>query len=123
MKLKINFWNAILAIFNCFLFSASWFVIFATSFDDAFNDNNNTGSVATFFYAMAWIGVVLSIVAIWKSKKAKISIVGPVLCLVGNFAFGLSAVFALPSIVVLVIGAVFSFKQKPVQTETSQTIK
>lgn len=112
-KLKINTWNGILSIINCFLFAASWFVIFSAAFSDVAEGGNSTDSAATFFYAMAWIGVVVSIVALYKSKKASISIVGPVLCLIGNLAFGLAAAFAFPAIVLLIIGTVFSFLQKP----------
>ena len=90
-KLKINTWNGILSIVNCFLFAASWFFIIGAAFDESFNGGSSLNSTATFFYAMAWIGVVVSIVALYKSKKASISIVGPVLCLIGNLAFGLAA--------------------------------
>lgn len=104
-------WNFI----NCklFLFAASWFFIIGAAFDESFNGGSSLNSTATFFYAMAWIGVVVSIVALYKSKKASISIVGPVLCLIGNLAFGLAAAFAFPAIVLLIIGTVFSFLQKP----------
>lgn len=112
-KLKINTWNGILSIVNCFLFAASWFFIIGAAFDESFNGGSGLNSTATFFYAMAWIGVVVSIVALYKSKKASISIVGPVLCLIGNLAFGLAAAFAFPAIVLLIIGTVFSFLQKP----------
>ena len=111
-KLKINTWNGILSIVNCFLFAASWFFIIGAAFDGSFNGGGSLNSTATFFYAMAC--VVVSIVALYKSKKASISIVGPLLCLLGNLAFGLAAAFAFPAIVLLIIGTVFSFLQKPV---------
>lgn len=112
-KLKINTWNGILSIVNCFLFAASWFFIIGAAFDESFNGGGSLNSTATFFYAMAWIGVVVSIVALYKSKKASISIVGPLLCLLGNLAFGLAAAFAFPAIVLLIIGTVLvSYKNQ-----------
>ncbi len=60
-KLKINTWTAILNIVNCVLFTISWFVIFGTAFTDALGSTANaTSGAATFFYVMAWIGVVLN---------------------------------------------------------------
>ena len=72
MKLKINMWTGILDIVNCVLFAVSWFVIFGTAFSDATTGGNATGGASAFFYTMAWVGVVLNIVALVKSKKANL---------------------------------------------------
>lgn len=113
-KLKINLWAGILDVANCILFAMSWFVIFGAAFSDA---TGNTSDVTTgfgnFFYAMAWIGVVVNIFAILKSRKNGVSLVGPVLGLIGSLLFGLTAAMAFPAIVVLIIGAVFTFLQHP----------
>lgn len=69
MKLKINMWTGILDIVNCVLFAVSWFVIFGTAFSDATTGGNATGGASAFFYIMAWVGVVLNIVALVKSKR------------------------------------------------------
>lgn len=52
-KLKINTWNGILSIVNCFLFAASWFFIIGAAFAESFNGGSSLNSTATFFYAMA----------------------------------------------------------------------
>ena len=75
MKLKINMWTGILDIINCVLFAVSWPVIFGTAFSDAFSGSSLTNGTGTFFYVMAWAGVVLNIIALVQSKKANISIV------------------------------------------------
>ncbi len=113
MKLKINMWTGIFDIINCVLFCVSWFVIFGTAVSDATTGTNATGGAATFFYVMAWIGVVLNIIALVKSKKAGISMVGPILGIIGSALFGLTAAMAFPALVVLIIATVFTMLQHP----------
>ena len=117
MKLKINLWTGIFDIINYVLFCISWFVIFGTAFSDAFDGTNATGGTATFFYAMAWIGVVLNIIALIKSKHAQISLVGPILGIIGSALFGLTAAMAFPALVVLIIATVFTMLQHPAKKE------
>ncbi|EEW52975.1 hypothetical protein [Limosilactobacillus antri] len=113
-KLKINLWTGILDVINCILFTMSWFVIFGAAFSDATgNTSDVTTGLGNFFYAMAWIGVVVNIIAIIKSRKNGVSLVGPILGLIGSLLFGLTAALAFPAIVVLIIGAVFTFLQHP----------
>ena len=112
-RLKLNVWTGILDIINCILFSVSWFVIFGTAFSDASNGGNSTGSAAVFFYGMAWAGVVLNVIALAQSRRYGISLVGPVLGLIGSLLFGITAAMALPALVVLIIGTVFTFLQHP----------
>ena len=112
-KLKINIWTGIYNIFACVIFASSWFVIFSTAFSDAANKANATGGAATFFYAVAWIGVVLNALALWQSYKHNISLVGGVLGVIGSLCFGLTAAMAFPAIVLLIIAIVFLFLQHP----------
>ena len=109
-KIKINIWTAIYDIVACFIFASSWFVIFATAVNDAANKTNVTSGAGIFFYTVAWIGVVLNAVALWQSYKHHISLVGGV---IGSLCFGISAVFAFPAIVLLIIAIVFLFLQHP----------
>lgn len=119
MKLKINMWTGIFDIINCVLFCVSWFVIFGTAVSDAANGGNATSGAATFFYVMAWIGVVLNIIALIKSKKAGISLVGPILGIIGSALFGVTAAMAFPALVVLIIATVFTMLQRPAKNATS----
>lgn len=113
MKLKINTWTGVLDIVNCVLFAVSWFVIFGTAFSDAIDGADTTSGTAGFFYLMAWIGVGLNIVALVKSKKTGISIVGPVLGIIGSALFGVTAALAFPALVVLIVATVFTMMQHP----------
>ena len=112
-KIKIIIWTAIYDIVACFIFASSWFVIFATAVNDAANKTNVTSGAGIFFYTVAWIGVVLNAVALWQSYKHHISLVGGILGVIGSLCFGISAVFAFPAIVLLIIAIVFLFLQHP----------
>lgn len=123
MKLKINMWTGILDIINCVLFAVSWPVIFGTAFSDAFSGSNLTNGTGTFFYVMAWAGVILNIIALVQSKKANISIVGPILGIIGSALFGLTAALAFPALVVLIIATVFTMLQHPAKNAETNTEK
>lgn len=107
MKSKINIWTAAFNIFNCLMLFISWFVVIAQAI--ANNGNTNGG----FFYLVTWIGVILNTVSLYYAKQLNISIVGPVLGIIGSAISGLSMIFAFPSIVLLIIAVVFEFLQKP----------
>lgn len=117
-RLALNTWTGVLDIVNCVLFAVSWPIIFGTAFSDATSGGNATDGAATFFYAMAWIGVALNIWALVQSKKHGISLVGSVLGIIGNALFGLTAAMAFPALVVLIIAAVFIMLQKPATPNT-----
>lgn len=112
-NLKINIWTGILDIINCILFAVSWPVIFSTAASDAFGSTNLTSGTGTFFYVMAAIGIILNLIALIQSKNKGISMVGPILGIIGNALFLISAAMAFPAIVVLIIGAVFIFLHHP----------
>ncbi|MBS9336386.1 transporter [Fructobacillus papyrifericola] len=113
MKLKVNILAGIYSIFAAVMFCISWFVVIA----EAVNSNGQSSNSITFFYAVAWIGVVLNAYALYASKKAGISLVGAVLGLVGTLLFGFTAGLAFPAIVVLIIAAVFQFLQRPAKKQ------
>lgn len=112
-NLKINIWTGILDIINCVLFAVSWPIIFSTAASDAFGGTSLTSGTGTFFYVMAAIGIILNLIALIQSKQHNISIVGPVLGLIGNALFLISAAMAFPAIVILIIGIVFIFLHHP----------
>lgn len=112
-NLKINIWTGILDIINCILFAVSWPVIFSTAASDAFGGTNLTSGTGTFFYVMAAIGIILNIIALIQSRNKNISMVGPILGIIGNALFLISAAMAFPAIAVLIVGAVFIFLHHP----------
>ncbi|MBU7455721.1 transporter [Leuconostoc fallax] len=115
-KLKINLFAGIYSIISAILFTVSWFVVIAEAVG-----NNGSSSSATFFYVVAWIGVVLNAFAMYLSKKNGISLVGSTLGLIGSILFGVTAALAFPAIVVLIVASVFQFLQKPAKTHNVTT--
>lgn len=107
MKSKMNIWTAAFNIFNCLMLFISWFVVIAQAIA---NNGNTSGG---FFYLVTWIGVILNTISLYYAKQLNISIVGPVLGIIGSAISGLSMIFAFPSIVLLIISVVFEFLQKP----------
>ena len=78
-----------------FLFVFSWFVIFGASFTDVFGATQGASSgTATFFYAMAWIGVVVNAISIYLSHKLHIKVTGGILGLIGNLCLWLYGPFS-----------------------------
>ena len=112
-NLKINIWTGILDIINCVLFAVSWPVIFSTAASDAFDGTSMTNGAGTFFYVMAAIGLIINVIALIQSKQHNISIIGPVLGIIGNALFFLSGAMAFPAMVVLIVGTVFVFLHHP----------
>ncbi|QHB51221.1 transporter [Lentilactobacillus hilgardii] len=109
-RLKINTWTGILDIVNCVLFAASWFVVFG---DALANGSHAADSSGTFFYVMAWFGVILNVIALLQSRRHGISLVGPVLGIIGSALFGFTAAMAFPALVVLIVATVFTMLQHP----------
>ena len=91
----------------------SWPVIFITVFS-----GTAPYRIATFFYAMAWIGISLNIWALVQSEKHGISLVGSILGIIGNALFNFTLFFPTP--VILIVAAVFIMLQKPVNNTTAQ---
>ncbi len=112
-RLTLNIWTGVLDVVNCVLFAIAMPVIVSSAFSDAFSGENTTDGLIAFFYIMAWLGVGLNIWALIQSKKHYISLVGPILGIIGSALFGITASLALPAIIVLIIAAVFTFLQHP----------
>lgn len=101
-KTKFDLWIGAINLFNCLLFIASWFAIFGTSF---------TTRMAMFYYLFAWAGVIINAIAVVQAHNLKISMIGPILGVVGNALYGFTAVLALPAIIINIISAFFIFMQ------------
>lgn len=112
MKLKLNIWTGIMDIVNSILFVFSWFAIAASAIGDAFNKTNTIGGTANFFVAFAAIGLIMNITSLVRNKKYGISLVGPILGVIGNGLYLIMPALAFPAIVVLIVATVFTFLQK-----------
>ena len=113
--LKINMWTAIFDFVNAILFGLSWPIIFSSAISDSFGSTYTLDGVAFIFFFMAAAGLIIILIAMIKSSQAHISIVGPVLGMIGYAIFFFGALFALPALIFMIIATVFSFMQKPVQ--------
>lgn len=101
-KYKFDLWIGGINLFNCILFIISWFAIFGADF---------TTRMAMFFYLFAWMGAIINTIAVVQSHNFQISMVGPILGVVGNALYGFTAVLALPAVIVNIISAFFIFMQ------------
>ena len=64
-----------------------------------------------FYYLFAWAGVIINAIAIVQAHNLKISMIGPILGVVGNALYGFTAVLALPAVIINIISAFFIFMQ------------
>ena len=101
-KTKFDLWIGDINLFNCLLFIASWVAIFGADF---------TTRAAMFYYLFAWCGVIINAIAVVQTHNLKISIVGPILGVIGNALYGFTAVLALPAVIINIISAFFIFMQ------------
>lgn len=65
--------------------------------------------MAMFYYLFAWAGVIINAIAVVQAHNLKISIIGPILGVVGNALYGFTAVLALPAVIINIISAFFIF--------------
>jgi hypothetical protein len=121
-KLSINLATGIVDIVMAVLIMVSWFAVITAAVGDAAAGTHATGGVGTFFYICAAIVLVLHIIALVKSRKAGISIVGHVLGIVGMGCFLLTMFLALPAFVLAILAAVFSLMQKNVSGDHSAPV-
>lgn len=101
-KSKYDLWIGAINLINCCLFICSWFAIFGADF---------TAKIVFFFYLFAWIGVILNAIAVVQSHNLSISLIGPILGVIGNALYGFTAVLALPAVIINIISAFFIFMQ------------
>lgn len=64
-----------------------------------------------FYYLFAWAGVIINAIAVVQAHNLKISIIGPILGVVGNALYGFTAVLALPAVIINIISVFFIFMQ------------
>lgn len=64
-----------------------------------------------FYYLFAWAGVIINAIAVVQAHNLKISMIGPILGVVGNALYGFTAVLALPAVIINIISAFFIFMQ------------
>ncbi|GMM14108.1 hypothetical protein LABF186_12230 [Lactobacillus amylovorus subsp. animalium] len=67
--------------------------------------------MAMFYYLFAWAGVIINAIAVVQAHNLKISMIGPILGVVGNALYGFTAVLALPAVIINIISAFFIFMQ------------
>jgi hypothetical protein len=67
--------------------------------------------MAMFYYLFAWAGVIINAIAVVQAHNLKISIIGPILGVVGNALYGFTAVLALPAVIINIISVFFIFMQ------------
>ena len=101
-KSKFDLWIGGINLFNCILFIISWFAIFGADF---------TTRMAMFFYLFAWTGAIINTIAVVQSHNFQISMVGPILGVIGNALYGFTAALALPAVIVNIVSAFFIFMQ------------
>lgn len=118
-KLKINVLAGVVDIVMAFLIMISWFAVIFAAFGDATTGTHATGGVGTFFYICAAIALIIHVIALIRSRKSGISIVGHVLGIIGMGCFLITMFLALPAFVLAVLAAIFSLLQKNVGDSAS----
>ncbi|MDD1387781.1 hypothetical protein AAHB45_01265 [Pediococcus pentosaceus] len=138
MKLKINTWSAISDVFNIHFIIIFQTLSLATLMNGdrflKFGPQNDFLGFLSFIFNIFFLkisivhlvsfllillvigGLILNIVTLNRNLKSKISIVGPILGIIGNVDCLLGGMFFLTSsVILLIIGAIFSAIQKPVK--------
>lgn len=120
-NLGVNILAGVVDIINAFLVLISWFVVLTAAVGEAAAGGSGhvTGGVGAFFYVVVGIGLVIHIVALVLSKKAGISIVGHILGIIGSACFVISMIFAFPALVLLILAAIFSLRQKNIEPKNN----
>ena len=62
-------------------------------------------------YLFAWTGAIINTIAVVQSHNFQISMVGPILGVIGNALYGFTAALALPAVIVNIVSAFFIFMQ------------
>ncbi|USS85583.1 DUF5067 domain-containing protein [Fructilactobacillus myrtifloralis] len=112
MKLKLNYWVAAEDIINTCLFAISWFLIIGASFSDSFDKTSSLSGVSLFLTFISCFGLLLHLIQLQQCRRWHVSLVGPILGIIGNGLFLIAPLFALPAIIILIIAAVFEFINK-----------
>ncbi|MEF9935281.1 MAG: hypothetical protein RR789_08405 [Clostridium sp.] len=116
MKLQINKYTGIFDIVASVIYFIAPFIGMSAAFGEAFGEvaEGSTSATATVVLLIALAGLVLHIVAFVKSKKAGISNTGNILGIIANAIYLLlGMLLAFPAMVLSILAAIFTLKQKP----------
>lgn len=113
-KLGINTTAGIMDILGAILYLVSLFVVAGAAIAEVAGEaaSGSTTGTAMFFYIFAGASLVIHIVALVKSRKAQISNVGNILGIIGHGLFLLTMLMAIPALILCILAAVFTLKQK-----------
>ena len=120
MKLNINTWAGIFDIVASVFYLVGPFMGIGVAISEAFDVAATGSSLAfgSFALCFALAGLILHIVALVKSKKANISLTGNILGIIANaIVLVLGLLFAFPAMVLSILSAVFTLKQKQVESK------
>lgn len=113
--LKINIIAGIFDIIASIVYLIAPIIGIGTAFSEAFEatEAGSTESFVTGFMLFALMGLILHILALFKSKKANISNTGNILGIIANaIVLVLGILLAFPAMVLSILSAVFTLKQK-----------
>ena len=117
MKLKINTWAGIFDIVASVFYLVGPFMGFSVAMSEAFDGvaPGSSSAFGSFALCFALVGLILHIVALVKSKKVNISLTGNILGIIAHaIVFVLGLLFAFPAMVLSILSAVFTLRQKQV---------
>ena len=120
MKLKINTWAGIFDIVASVYYLVAPFMGVGVAVSEAFDVATAGSSLAfgSFALCFALAGLILHIVALVKSKKVNISLTGNILGIIANaIVLVLGLLFAFPAMVLSILSAVFTLRQKQVENK------
>ena len=119
MKLKINTWAGIFDIVASVFYLVGPFMGFSVAISEAFDGAAGFSSAfGTIALCFTLVGLILHIVALVKSKKANISLTGNILGIIANaIVLVLGLLFAFPAMVLSILSAVFTLRQKRVENK------
>ena len=120
MKLKINTWAGIFDIVASVFYLVGPFMGFSVAVSEAFDGAapGSSSAFGSFALCFALVGLILHIVALVISKKVNISLTGNILGIIAHaIVFVLGLLFAFPAMVLSILSAVFTLKQKQVENK------
>ena len=120
MKLKINTWAGIFDIVASVFYLVGPFMGFSVAISEAFDGAapGSSSAFGSFALCFALVGLILHIVALVKSKKVNISLTGNILGIIAHaIVLVLGLLFAFPAMVLSILSAVFTLKQKQVESK------
>lgn len=126
MKLAINKAAGIVDIIAAIVYLVAPFLIVGAALGETSGaiGEGSTSSSAIFVSIIALVGLILHIVALVKSRKAQISNVGNILGIVGHAIFLVFGILlSLPAMVLAILSAVFTLRQKSIATASNVSVE